>query len=130
MKASNTLPEDWKQQIKNAYPKRQGQGWKLAFQKIEAHVKNGEKFSEILKGANSYRCYCIENEIEPQFIKMAVTFFGPGEWWNEYDEVEENVMTLDDEAGKLGIARQEGESDESLKRRIGIAQTMKAYNMQ
>lgn len=37
---------------------------------------------------------------------------------------------LDDEAADLGLTRQDGESDESLKRRIGIAQTMKAYNMQ
>ena len=124
------LPKDWQKQIKDAYPKRQGQGWKLAFQKIQAHIKNGHDFEDILKGANNYRKYCAENEIDSQYIKMAVTFFGPGEWWNEYDEVQvANELTLDDIASSLGLTRQSGESDESLKRRIGNAQTLKQYGM-
>lgn len=122
------LPKDWKQQIRDAYPKRQGQGWKLAFEKIQVHIKNGADFFEMVKGANSYRCYCIENEIEPQYIKMACTFFGPGEWWLEYDElVEENALSLDDKASKLGLTRQSGENDESLQRRMVTAEMLVKY---
>ena len=122
------LPHDWQKLIKLAYPKRRGQGWKIAFEKIEKHVEDGHTFEDILKGADNYRRYCAENEIEAKYIKMASTFFGPGEWFYEYDDLDEsNELTLDDMASSLGLTRQEGETDDHLKMRIGHAQTMKAY---
>lgn len=38
-------------------------------------------------------------------------------------------VTLDSQAEDLGITRQPGEDDASLKSRIGIAMTMKAYSL-
>lgn len=36
-------------------------------------------------------------------------------------------VTLDDEAAACGLTRQPGESDEQLKKRLGIAETKKIY---
>ena len=120
-------PPDWRQQLREAYPKRQGQGWTNVGKQIHKHIENGESWDEMLAGANAYRRYIAQTETEPAFIKMAATFFGPGLWWLEYDEDEGNEITLDDQANEFNLIRQENENDESLKARIGVAMTKRQY---
>lgn len=122
------LPEDWRQQLLRAYPKRSGQGWVRAGQQIERHLQNGESWDEMLVGANNYRKHCARSG---EFVRMAQTFFGPNMWWLEFqDDTEaENVITLDDECAAFNIARQPGESDEALKVRLGTAQTKAKYGI-
>ena len=120
------LPNDWRQQLMKVYPKRKGQGWVKAGKQIEKHLANGEDFEEMLRGADNYRRHCAESG---EFVRMAQTFFGPNMWWLEFedDDTAENAITLDDTAKDCGLVRAEGESDESLSRRIGIAQTKRLY---
>lgn len=123
------LPKDWRKQISAVYPKRNGQGWINAGTKIAEHLANGESFDEMLRGADNYRKCCAEEGTEPQYIRMAQTFFGPNMWWLEFQENEsvENELTLDDKAAEYDIIRQEDEDDTSLKTRIGVAMTRKQY---
>jgi len=119
------LPPDWKQQLLKVYPKRQGQGWVDAKRWIEKHLDNGEDWDEMLFGANAYRLHIVKTG---EFVKMARTFFGPQMFWLEYDDEEcDNEVTLDDEARMYQIERQDGESDASLKHRLGIAMTQKIH---
>ncbi len=120
------LPKDWRQQLQSAYPKRMGQGWLNAKRQIQIHLEAGELFDEMVQGANNYRVHCAESG---EFVRMAQTFFGPNMWWLEFldDESCENVITLDDEAKSQGLIRSDGESDNSLKDRIGTAQTKAMY---
>ena len=111
------------------YPKRRGQGWIKAEEKIREHLKNGHgTFEEMLKGANNYRKYIAESG---EYARMAQTFFGPNQWWTEFmdDEEIENELTLDDEAERYDLTRAENESDESLRNRVGTAQTKAQYGI-
>ena len=122
------LPDDWQKQLSAVYPKRKGQGWQNAKRQILQHLKNGESFDEMLRGSDNYRKHIA---VSGEFVRMAQTFFGPNMWWLEFldDEEVENEYTLDDEASKYGLTRGENESDESLKRRIGTAQTKRQYGI-
>lgn len=122
------LPSDWRQQLQKVYPKRRGQGWVKTGQQIERHIKNGEDFATMLRGADNYRRHCATSG---EYVRMAQTFFGPNMWWLEFqdNDVCENELTLDDMAGECGLNRGEGESDESLSSRIGTAQTKAMYSV-
>ena len=119
------LPPDWKQQLLKVYPKRQGQGWVNTEKWITKHLEAGEDFEAMLSGANSYRRYIATSG---EFVKMAQTFFGPSKFWLEFDDEDcANEVTLDDEAQQFDIKRQQGEGDEHLKKRLGVAMTKKQY---
>ena len=120
------LPDDWRDQLKAVYPHRKGQGWIRAKQQIENHLANGEDFEAMLRGADNYRRHVAATN---EFVRMAQTFFGPNMWWLEFqDDVEvSNEITLDDTARECGLERGPDESDESLKQRIGVAQTKAIY---
>lgn len=54
-----TLPDNWFDQLKAAYPKRDGgQGWPIAATKAAASIANGVEFERILKGTRNYAEYC------------------------------------------------------------------------
>ncbi len=119
------LPPDWFEQLRAAYPRRKGQGWVAAKRQILKHLDNGESFDEILKGTHCYRRYIAESG---EFVRMARTHFGPQMFWLEFDDDDcSNEITLDDTAGDCGLTRAEGEDNESLNKRIGIAQTKAMY---
>ena len=126
MPENTTLPPDWRKQLQAVYPKRKGQGWIKAGKQLEKHLENGESWDAILRGSDNYRRHCAASG---EFVRMAQTFFGPNMWWLEFqdDDTESNELTLDDTAKDCGLTRADGESDESLKRRIGIAQTKRLY---
>jgi hypothetical protein len=120
------LPKDWRQQLQKVYPKRRGQGWVNAGKQIAKQLVSGESFEEMLIGADNYRRHCA---VTGEFVRMAQTFFGPNMWWTEYLDDEDciNEVTIDDQARDVGLVRQDGESDDHLKRRIGVAQTEAMY---
>ena len=82
----------------------------------------------MLVGADNYRRHCAATG---EYVRMAQTFFGPNMWWLEFQDDEDavNEVTLDDTARECGLARGEGESDESLTGRISVAQTKRLHNI-
>lgn len=124
------IPFDWRQQLRESYPKRKGhQNWQQCGERIARHLKNGESWDEMLIGAKNYRKLCAEENTEPCYISQATTFYGPKMLWTEYQEMDDcsNAPSLDDKAQDVGLTRADGESDEHLSGRIGIAMTRKAY---
>ena len=125
------LPTDWLEQIKKVYPRRRnGQGWGEVKRLVPALIKNGEAWTNILSAAQQYGDYC--RATNEQYVRMAQTFFGPGEWWLEdYDLPRDGSvkLTLDQEAEQHEITRQSGESDDALRHRLGIAMTKDQYGI-
>jgi hypothetical protein len=121
-----SLPPDWRKQLQAVYPKRNGQGWVKAGQQIQKHLQDGESFDDMLIGADNYRKHCA---VSGEFVRMAQTFFGPNMWWLEFMEFEDekNELTLDDKAAEYGLKRQDGEDDNSLNTRLGVAMTREKY---
>lgn len=60
-----------------AYPKRSGANKKAAYKAWTARIKAGAKAEDILSGVLRYASYCLANTTDENFIKQAVTFFGP-----------------------------------------------------
>ena len=124
-----SLPPDWLKQIRDVYPKRTGgQGWGNVKRLVPALIERGESFEDLLDGAERYGEYC--RTTNEKYVRMAQTFFGPGEWWLEdYDIPRDGSveLTLDQEAEGYSLKRQDGESDDSLRRRLGIAMTNQRY---
>ena len=79
------LPNDWLQQIRDAYPKRiGGQGWGHVKKRIPALIKAGESFDDMLAGCKAYsKLLQATDKHGTEFVMQARTFFGPGEWWLE-----------------------------------------------
>jgi hypothetical protein len=126
------LPEDWLDQIRQHYPKRAGgHGWGHLKKRIPELIRVGHDFEEMLEGVKRYAALQLAiGNVGTPYVMQARTFFGPGEWWLEdYDLPTDGSveLTLDQQAEQYGITRQEGEGDESLKKRLGIAMTMKKY---
>jgi hypothetical protein len=124
------LPDDYMKQLQSVYPKRHGgQGWrKVRTELIPKLIKEGVTFEDLLEAAKGYGDYC--RATNDQYVRMAQTFFGPGGWWEEEYDIPTDgsvELTLDQEATKYGIMRQEGEDDESLRNRVGIAMTKQRY---
>lgn len=103
--STSKLPEDWQQQIKAAYPKRYGgYGWADALRLIQSAVARGESFEAILAGTVRYRKYCeASGKIGTELVRQAKTFFGPGRWWAEYDDLEEQPADNDFERNRRTI---------------------------
>ena len=70
--------------IRAVYPKRHGgQGWGNLKRLLPALLEDNSP-EEILEAAKSYGEYC--EATNEQYVRMAQTFYGPGEWWMEdYD---------------------------------------------
>ena len=124
------LPDDWLEQIKQHYPKRKGSyGW----WELERHVKarlNQFTWEQIDKGTRRYRNFAILEDIYgTSFVMQPIRFYGTGCYFMEdwQTEIESAQLNVDDTAQEHGLTRAEGESDESLNKRIGIAQTRKLY---
>lgn len=67
-----------------AYPRRPGNSRTAARQKWLARIRDGVKPHELMSGVKRYADYIRATGSEgTQFVKMATTFFGPGEWWKQ-----------------------------------------------
>lgn len=61
------------------YPSRPGDSKKAACKAWLTRVKAGATEADILAGTIAYAAYVVAMKVEPNFIKQAATFFGPGE---------------------------------------------------
>ena len=126
------LPTDFLDQIKAVYPKRVGgQGYGHVKKRIPQLIQAGETWEGLLEGAKRYAALMdATGQTRTPYVMQARTFYGPGEWWLEDYELPTDgsvQLTLDQEAAQHDLIRQDGESDESLKRRMGVAMTKARY---
>lgn len=61
------------------YPTRPGNSKAAAFKAWAARLKAGATVEQMIEGVRAYAIYVKAERTEPQFIKQAATFFGPGE---------------------------------------------------
>jgi len=76
----NDYPADF-EAVWEAYPDRPGDSKKAAHKAWAVRIKAGVTAAQMLTGAQAYAAYVKAMRVEPQFIKQAATFFGPGEWY-------------------------------------------------
>lgn len=73
----------------SAYPRRPNNSKVGAWEKWQARVAEGEPESVMLAGVRSYAAYVAREQVAPQFVKQAATFFGPKRpYRDEYGAVE------------------------------------------
>lgn len=63
------------------YPSRPGASKAATFKAWKTRLKAGATAMQMIDGAAAYAAYCKAERTEPQFIKQAATFFGPGEFY-------------------------------------------------
>lgn len=61
------------------YPERPGNSKAAAFKAWKARLTAGATVLEMIEGTRKYAIYCKAEGTEPQFVKQASTFYGPGE---------------------------------------------------
>lgn len=85
-----TLPDNWFDQLKAAYPKRDGgQGWPIAATKAAASIANGVEFERILKGTRNYAEYCKrKGKVGTELTMQAQRFYGTGQYWDEFADMD------------------------------------------
>ncbi|MDE2104102.1 MAG: hypothetical protein KGL39_43090 [Patescibacteria group bacterium] len=66
-------------ELQGIYPKRAGdQAWEKAARAVNARLREGHTWSEILEGARRYAAYCQASEsVGTQYVKQAASFVGP-----------------------------------------------------
>lgn len=81
-----TLPADWLDQLRAAYPKRRGdQGWGAVRRLVPRAVADGATFDQLLTGAKHYAKHCDREGLTgTPMIKQAATYFGRDCWWEEW----------------------------------------------
>lgn len=78
----------------SAYPSRPGASKAATFKAWKARLKAGATAVQMIEGASAYAAYCKAERTEPQFIKQAATFFGPGEHYASDWTVRKGMMAL------------------------------------
>jgi len=61
------------------YPTRPGNSKAAAFKAWATRIKAGATAAQMHDGTQRYAAYCKASGTEPQYIKQAATFYGPGE---------------------------------------------------
>lgn len=81
-----TLPDDWMQQLRQTYPRRDGgQSWAALQRLIPAAMSRGATWERILEGSRRYRIWCGRKAITgTEFVMQAKTFYGRDEHWEEW----------------------------------------------
>ena len=76
------------------YPKRPGNSKSTAFRAWQARVREGQDPAQLTAGVLAYAAYCKAQGTDPKYIKLAATFFGPGQHflcdWTVDDEPRPN----------------------------------------
>jgi len=75
------LPADVFDEAWAAYPKRPNNSRADAWRAWQARVRAGADPAAMLAGVQAYASYVEREHTEPQYVKRAATFFGPGEHW-------------------------------------------------
>lgn len=103
-----SLPENWLELLKAAYPRREGaQGWAHLKRLIPRAIAGGASWSRILAGTHEYRRHIERSgKVGTEMVKQAQTFFGPGEWWEEYADIgiQRRAKALEHRALSLGFS--------------------------
>ena len=103
------LPDDWLEQLRTNYPRRNGaQGWAALKRLVPRAIAEGSTFDELLTGAKAYKLYNDRiGKTGTEFVKTAEVFFGRGEWWKEYAEMatSERADNLKTRARALGFGK-------------------------
>lgn len=66
------------------YPRKEGK--KAAAKAWNARVNQGASEEKMLEGTRNYAAHCKRERTERKFIKMAQTFYGPDEWFLDWQE--------------------------------------------
>lgn len=61
------------------YPTRPGNSKAAAYKAWKARLTAGATVLEMIEGVRKYAAYCKAKGTEPEYVKQAATFFGPGE---------------------------------------------------
>lgn len=75
--AKSQYPADF-EEAWSQYPKRPGNSKADAFKQWKARIKGGATPEEMINGVIAYAKYCRIERTEPNYVKQAATFFGPG----------------------------------------------------
>lgn len=70
------------------YPRRPDNSKAAARKAWDARLAEGIDPEEMIRGVRAYARYCVEVGKEPQFIKLAATFFGPSHHFSNSFEVD------------------------------------------
>ena len=91
----------------DSYPRKIGR--KAAEKAWKARIREGVSPEVLLTGVKNYALQCKKDGTEKRFIKHPSTFFGPDEWWKEYQETpsmagnrRHNVMERDEDETNSG----------------------------
>lgn len=77
IKAATYTPEF--EEAWDAYPARPGNSKAAAFTAWNKRLKAGATPQQMIEGTIQYAAYCKIKGTEPEYVKQAATFFGPGE---------------------------------------------------
>lgn len=98
------------------YPSRPGASKAATFKAWKARLKAGASAQQMIEGAAAYAAYCKAERTEPQFIKQAATFFGPGEHFAADWTVRKGALAL----ALRGPAPESVEQKEARRARWGL----------
>lgn len=82
LKASSAKTTGYTPEFEEAwseYPKRPGNSKAAAFKAWKASLKRGATVEQLVEGTRAYAAYCKAKRTEPEYVKQAATFYGPGE---------------------------------------------------
>ena len=84
------LPDDWLEQLKLTYPRRNGdQGWGKVRSLVPREISKGATWERMLKGAQNYAKHCQKaGNLGTEYIKQAATFFGRDQWFEEWADMD------------------------------------------
>ena len=91
-------PDDLFEQAWEAYPKRPNNSRADARKAWDKSIKKGADPHAMITGTKAYAAYVAEMGTEPQYIKLASTFFGPGQHWTSDYTIPEPKLSPADEA--------------------------------
>jgi hypothetical protein len=87
-KSGGNTPQEAEQIFNEAwaiYPKRPNNNRQSALKAWMARAREGCDLAAMLEGTRAYARYVEHRKTEPEFIKMAATFYGPNRHWeNDY----------------------------------------------
>lgn len=113
MSLFDTIPADWWDQLKAAYPQRAGhQGWVAVRMLVPRRMTEGYTWERILAGTKAFAVHAQKtNQAGTAFIPMAQTFYGPNAYFEEYADMDTRSPAQIASALRMGAA---------LKRAIGL----------
>lgn len=98
---ASPTPDEWFHLAWTAYPKRPNNSKADARKAFLARLKEGVDGGAVVDGVVRYADYVRAAGVEPKYVKMAATFFGPGRHWESDYEYTPPPSPLDAEYARL-----------------------------